>query len=127
MPCQTCPVRDGLDCLGTINAGACARAPTDAEFRASLVRRAEALAEGPAPGLEAMPRSQWPLGIALVAMLARPEDRGIGDTVARVVGPVGGDLFKAWYRRVTGQDCGCGTRQESLNATYPYHHGAPPT
>jgi hypothetical protein len=79
---------------------------------------------GPQPAREAsttaVPRASWPLGVALVALLAREGDRGIGDTVARVIGPIGGDAFKAWYRRATGHDCGCGERQEALNATYPY-------
>jgi hypothetical protein len=72
------------------------------------------------PVVEAVPKAQWPFGIAAVAMFARPGDRGIGDTVARTIGPIGGDLFKEWWKKITGTDCGCGGRQEHLNAAYPY-------
>lgn len=70
----------------------------------------------PAP----IPRSQWPLPFLAVAMAARKGDRGIGDTIARVIGPIGGNAFKRWHRRVTGEDCGCGARADFLNAKYPY-------
>lgn len=52
--------------------------------------------------------------------MAAPEDRGVGDTIARVIGPMGGDAFKRWYKRITGEDCGCGDRQAWLNQRYPY-------
>jgi hypothetical protein len=55
-----------------------------------------------------------------MAKAARPEDAGIGDTLARLAGNVGGEAFKRWYRRITGADCGCGDRQNKLNAMYPY-------
>ena len=51
------------------------------------------------------------------------------DIVARVVGPIGGDVFKAWHLAMFGKECGCGDRQEALNARYPIprqDHPAPP-
>jgi hypothetical protein len=49
MRCPTCPVRDGLDCLGDdpLNSGMCGRARTDELFRRSLVRRSVVLAAWP--------------------------------------------------------------------------------
>lgn len=49
---------------------------------------------------------------------ARAGDRGLGDIVAREVGPVGGDVFKAWFKAVLGRSCGCEARQEALNQRY---------
>ena len=66
----------------------------------------------------ATPRAQWPLPIKAIALFSIPEDRGIGDVVARVIGPIGGDQFKAWTK-LAGFDCGCGQRQADWNAKYP--------
>ena len=62
---------------------------------------------------------EWPLLLRPLKLLARDGDRGLGDIVARTVGPAGGDAFKAWHLRAFGRDCGCGDRQASLNARYP--------
>ena len=68
----------------------------------------------------AVPRDQWPAWAAAVAALAKAEDRGVGDTIGRTVGPVGGDVFKKWFRRMTGASCGCDARQRRFNDLYPY-------
>jgi len=68
----------------------------------------------------AVPRDQWPLWARLASALAKDGDKGIGDTIARTIGPVGGDAFKAWYQKVVGQDCGCGDRAAWLSARFPY-------
>lgn len=52
-------------------------------------------------------------------MLAKPEDRGLGDIIAREIGPVGGDAYKKWYKTIFGVPCGCTERQEDLNLSYP--------
>lgn len=70
--------------------------------------------------IEPIPRAEWPLWAKTLALLATPADKGVGDTIARTIGPVGGDAFKAWYKRLTGKDCGCGERQDALNQRYPY-------
>jgi hypothetical protein len=49
-----------------------------------------------------------------------PEDRGVGDTVTRTIGRIGGDAFKKWFHALTGHPCGCDTRHERLNARYPF-------
>lgn len=64
-------------------------------------------------------RPDWPLWAKALALAARPGETGLGDVIARVVGPVGGDAFKAWYEGVFHRSCGCQERQESLNAQYP--------
>jgi len=65
-----------------------------------------------------LPRSEWPLVCRALAYLAKPQDRGIGDVFARIVGPVGGEAFKAWTKR-HGIDCGCSARQEWMNLQWP--------
>lgn len=62
---------------------------------------------------------EWPQWAKAVKLLASKGDAGVGDTIARVVGPIGGDAFKAWTKSV-GFNCGCEKRQETLNARYPY-------
>ena len=52
-------------------------------------------------------------------LVAIHSDRGAGDIIARVIGPIGGTAFKKWYKTLFGKDCGCGTRQEKLNARWP--------
>ncbi|MGC4033701.1 MAG: hypothetical protein QM754_18605 [Tepidisphaeraceae bacterium] len=47
-------------------------------------------------------------------------DRGLGDTIARVLDPIGGAAFKRAFKAVTGKDCGCGKRQAALNKLVPY-------
>lgn len=69
-----------------------------------------------------LPPEQWPLLIKTAAFFKSSKDKGVGDTVARTIGPVGGDAFKAWAKAV-GFECGCADRQAALNRTYPY----PPT
>ena len=61
----------------------------------------------------------WPLYLQPFKLLAVEGDQGLGDIIARTVGPVGGDAFKDWYKRTMGQDCGCRDRQIYLNTTYP--------
>lgn len=62
---------------------------------------------------------EWPVLVKLVAVMRKESDRGVGDTVARVIGPAGGDAFKEWMDKL-GLNCGCGERQEWLNGLYPY-------
>lgn len=61
----------------------------------------------------------WPMVLLPLKVLAKPDDRGAGDIIARVIGPIGGDAFKAWYKTLFGRNCGCGHRQEVLNLRWP--------
>ena len=51
-------------------------------------------------------------------------DRGLGDTVARVLEATGvGPLAKAVIERATGKPCGCQERQAALNRLVPFGRG----
>ncbi len=62
----------------------------------------------------------WPLIFRLLAKQRYYTDKGIGDTIERIVGPVGGDAFKKLYKSIMKQDCGCNYRRDLLNKEYPY-------
>lgn len=62
---------------------------------------------------------EWPVLLRPMKLLAQPGDRGLGDIIAREIGPLGGDAFKAWYKTIFGKSCGCDTRQENWNTLYP--------
>ena len=82
-------------------------------------------AKTPAPmPIASIPQSDWPIWVKTVALAKTADDRGVGDTIARTIGPVGGDLFKAWFKKLTGKDCGCSERQELLNSKYTYEESA---
>lgn len=98
------------------------------------VQRARPMSPG-----EAMPRPStrpvrqhqvvWPMnpfGFAARALklLRQPADAGVGDTIARVIGPIGGERYKAWFKDTFGKTCGCTERQEQLNHIYPYEKTA---
>lgn len=61
----------------------------------------------------------WPVLMLPLKLLAKPEDKGLGDIVARTIGPLGGDAFKVWYQALFGQSCGCDARQEVWNQKWP--------
>ena len=71
-------------------------------------------------GFGDLPTAPWPAWARAMRFLSRPADRGLGDTIARIVGPVGGDAFKAWHLATFGVPCGCEGRQESLNREFPF-------
>jgi hypothetical protein len=54
-----------------------------------------------------------------VKLLRKPEDRGVGDTVARIAAKFGGERFKAFSKRI-GIPCGCTERQAAWNEQWPY-------
>lgn len=62
---------------------------------------------------------KWPHWVKLAAALANDEDAGVGDTIARIVGPLGGNAYKAW-RASIGHPCNCAFRQQRLNNQFPY-------
>ncbi len=64
-------------------------------------------------------RKDWPLWAKALAMLAKPEDKGMGDIVARTVGAENSEAFKKWFKATTGKDCGCTGRQRRWNIEYP--------
>ena len=48
------------------------------------------------------------------------KDRGFGDTLARIFTVTGVKAVVEKVSEVTGTDCGCSQRQESLNELLPY-------
>lgn len=64
-------------------------------------------------------RQPWPIVLMPIRLLAKPGDRGAGDIIARTIGPIGGDAYKKWYKRLFGKLCGCAERQEALNQRWP--------
>ncbi len=68
---------------------------------------------------QSIPRDQWPIWAKALAMIAKPDDKGIGDVVARTIGAENSEAFKKWYKATTGKDCGCTGRQRRWNIEYP--------
>lgn len=63
--------------------------------------------------------TEWPLALRPLKLLAQPGDKGLGDIVERVIGPVGGEAYKKWYLKVFGKPCGCTRRKDNLNERFP--------
>jgi uncharacterized Zn finger protein (UPF0148 family) len=57
--------------------------------------------------------------IGWVKLFRTPDDRGLGDTVERLLARAGARKIKSWLERV-GIDCGCTGRQKWLNEQHPY-------
>lgn len=75
---------------------------------------------GATPHVNPVDEKDWPMWAkALKFTVAAPQDKGIGDTVARVIGPENSEAFKVWYKKITGKDCGCNGRQKLWNQLYP--------
>lgn len=110
-PC-VCTV-DGRDIIEHATSGQCPKGYFDGVPQIPLHQPASA-------ALSAIPRDQWPWAARLIANRARPGEAGVGDTLARLLGIVGGELYKWFYIWITGADCGCGDRQARLNALYPF-------
>lgn len=54
-----------------------------------------------------------------VKLLRKPQDNGVGDTVARIAAKFGGERFKEFSKRI-GIPCGCTERQAAWNEQWPY-------
>ena len=61
----------------------------------------------------------WPIYARPLKLLAISGDKGLGDIIARTIGPIGGDAYKAWFKLAFGKSCGCTERQNSLNQKFP--------
>lgn len=57
--------------------------------------------------------------ISWLKFFRAPEDRGLGDTVERLLAKTGARKVKAWLQSA-GLDCGCAGRQAKLNRAFPY-------
>ena len=61
----------------------------------------------------------WPAILKALKLAAKSGDKGLGDIVARIIGPIGGDAYKKWFEKIFGRPCGCSERQDYLNQRYP--------
>lgn len=66
-----------------------------------------------------VPRQEWPTWAKLLALVGTDSDKGIGDVIARTIGPFGGEAYKKWYELLFQKPCGCAERQDNYNALYP--------
>ena len=66
-----------------------------------------------------LPLSQWPTWARAMRQLSTPDDKGVGDVIARIIGDEKSEAFKSWYLKVFGKPCGCSGRQEQWNKLYP--------
>jgi hypothetical protein len=79
-----------------------------------------ARADGADARADARPAKQWPPWARILQRRRLDGEAGLGDTAERIVGALGGEHFKFWFRLVTGHDCKCASRKDWLNAKYPY-------
>ena len=72
-----------------------------------------------------IPRKHWPDWAKALADDAHDDDRGVGDTVERRIGPAASMAFKSWYKAIFGAECKCERRKAEWNALYPYTAAQP--
>ncbi len=81
---------------------------------------AERIASRPTkPKSVAVPKDRWPLWAVSFKHLSTPEDKGIGDVIARMIGDEKSEAFKAWHMATFGTPCNCAARRELWNRLYP--------
>jgi hypothetical protein len=49
------------------------------------------------------------------------KSKGLGDTIAKITEATGIKKVVETVVKVTGKDCGCGKRQDTLNRLFPYN------
>jgi len=69
--------------------------------------------------LQVWPYNAFGVVARALKLLAVPADTGIGDTIARIIGPIGGEAYKKWFQDTFGKTCGCQERQDHLNSLFP--------
>lgn len=96
----------GRPSIGSCESASCRQpAPVDIEISAT--------------GVVAVPLGKWPLWAKAMAKKAIKPDRGIGDTVYRVIGECASAQFELWHLAIFGRRCRCGERRARWNALYP--------
>jgi len=63
---------------------------------------------------------QWPIWARALKQFSKPEDKGIGDVVLRIIGDEKSEAFKAWHQKIFGRPCNCVGRLKRWNAIYPF-------
>ncbi len=69
--------------------------------------------------IQAIPKDQWPMWANALKQLSTPDDRGVGDIAARIIGDENSATFKAWHLLTFGRPCSCAGRQKLWNQKYP--------
>ncbi len=64
-------------------------------------------------------KQDWPMWAKALKQFSTPDDKGIGDVVARMIGDETSEKFKAWHLATFGRPCGCTGRQKLWNTKYP--------
>lgn len=76
-------------------------------------------ARDPPRPVQPVPRDRWPFSARTLARLARPGERGLGTVLTRLLGNVGGEVYKRWFVRIVGRPCGCTDMATKLDVMYP--------
>lgn len=72
------------------------------------------------PGInKPQPSSEWPIWARALRQLSKPEDKGIGDVVLRIIGNENSEAFKTWHLKIFNRPCNCDGRLAQWNALYP--------
>lgn len=74
----------------------------------------------PSPQIGTPEPTPWPAWAKTIALLSRAGDLGVGDTVARVIGPHTSQTFQTWHLALFQRPCGCARRRAEWNAQFPY-------
>jgi hypothetical protein len=93
----------------------CATVPI-APQRAAGILPAETLVPRPSP----LAPSEWPIWAAALSFFKSEKDRGVGDTVERIIGKNCSKAYKTWYQSTFGKPCGCTDRKAKFNSRFPY-------
>jgi len=78
------------------------------------------LDESPQAGQAQYRPDLWPLWARTMHGLKADADKGVGDTVERIIGSDNSAKLKSWYQATFGRSCGCDGRKADFNARYPY-------
>ena len=54
--------------------------------------------------------------------MEKNKSKGLGDTVAKITKATGIKKVVDKVSKVTGKDCGCSKRQDTLNRLFPYNN-----
>ena len=53
--------------------------------------------------------------------MGKKKSKGLGDTIEKITKATGIKKVVDKVNKVTGKDCGCGKRKETLNNLFPYN------
>jgi hypothetical protein len=66
------------------------------------------------------PKKTIPRWAEVLANQKKDGEKGVGDTLERIIKKTRMDALAHAYERLTHKDCGCKARKELLNNKYPY-------